>query len=174
MSLGRSRVGSKNYLVLTVAGVIMIGIVVLVFSMMAGPAPERNIYSNVSNREIKARVSRLVRDIRELVYEQKNRERQLLDSYHQKNREESRPAGRNTLRERWIRESDETHDSFMRAYKEKYWADAVLLRRELHRRLAKRARDPQQGIIYQHPTNALGVESIADDLELLSKSLPDD
>jgi hypothetical protein len=32
---------------------------------------------------------------------------------------------------------------------------------------------PQLAGLYQYPTNLLGVEAIADNLELLAKSLPD-
>jgi hypothetical protein len=173
MRIGRSLGKRKTYLIFVLAGVIMIGALVLLAVMMADSTPERNIYSNTTNQELKSRVSRLVKEIRELVYAHKNRDRQLLDAYEEKNRPEPRANERRRLRDQWIRESDATHDSFMRAYKEKYWADAILLRRELYRRLRKAAREAQQGGIYQHPTNVLGVEAIADNLELLAKSLPD-
>ena len=76
-------------------------------------------------------------------------------------------------RDEWIRESDTAHDSLMRRYKEKYWADAILLRNELYRRLPKNLQQPQLSGLYQYPTNLLGVEAVADNLELLAKSLPD-
>ena len=77
------------------------------------------------------------------------------------------------VREQWVKESDVTHDSFMRQYKEKYWADAILVRNELYRRLPKNFQQPQLSGLYQYPTNLLGVEAVADNLELLAKSLPD-
>ena len=61
----------------------------------------------------------------------------------------------------------------MREYKEKYWADAILLRNELYRRLPKKLQQAQLGVIYQYPTNIVGIEVIADNLELLSGSLAD-
>jgi hypothetical protein len=172
MKTGRSLAKRKTSLFLILFGAIMIGALVIAAVMTTGSAPEQTVYSGTSNQELKLRASRVVKDIRELVYDHKSRERQMAEAYEQKSRPESRPAEKTRLREQWIRESDATHDSFMRAYKEKYWADAILLRRELYRRLGKATREPQQGAIYQHPTNALGVELIADNLELLSKSLP--
>jgi hypothetical protein len=154
-------------------GAMMIGTLVLLAVMMADPPAERTVYSKTSNPELKTRTSRLVKEIRELVYAHKRRDRQLLDSYEEKNQPEPRAPERKRLRDQWIKESDAEHDSFMRAYKDKYWAEAILLRRELHRRLGKAVKDSSAGGIYQHPTNLLGVEAIADNLELLAKSLPD-
>jgi hypothetical protein len=162
MRIGWSLGKRKPYLFLIVVGIII-----------TGATPERTIYSETPNKELKARVSRLVKDIRELVYAHKNKDRELLAVFDKKNKPESRMDERKTLREQWIRESDATHDSFMREYKEKYWADAILLRNELYRRLPKNVRQPQLSSIYQYPTNLLGVEAIADNLELLAKSLPD-
>jgi hypothetical protein len=42
---------------------------------------------------------------------------------------------RKALRDQWLKESDAVHDAAMHSYKEQYWADAILLRNELYRRL---------------------------------------
>jgi hypothetical protein len=173
MKIAGSFAKRKTTLFLIFLGAIMIGALVLAVVMTTGSAPDQTVYSKTSNQELKLRASRVVRDIRELVYDHKKRDRQMVEAYEQKSRPESRQAEKMRLREQWIKESDATHDSFMRAYKEKYWADAILLRRELLRRLGKAIREPQQAPIYQHPTNVLGVEAIADNLELLAKSLPE-
>ena len=60
----------------------------------------------------------------------------------------------------------------MRSYKENYWADAILLRNELYRTTQK-VNQTNLSPIYQNPTNVLGVQVIADHLELIAKSLPD-
>ncbi|MGH7874344.1 MAG: hypothetical protein ACREQO_19300, partial [Candidatus Binatia bacterium] len=65
------------------------------------------------------------------------------------------------------------HDSTMRKYKEQYWSDAILFADEILRRLPKQKRQVDVLYIYQHPTNVLGVQTIADHLELIAKSLPD-
>ena len=77
------------------------------------------------------------------------------------------------MREQWLKESDAAHDSEMRSYKENYWADAILLRNELYKRLSKKPNPKDLAPIYQNPTNVLGVQLIADHLELTAKSLPD-
>lgn len=140
--------------------------------VLIGAAPERTIYSNTANKELKPRVMLLVKNIREMVYTYKKQDSELLLAFDKKDGGAIKDEQRK-VREQWIRESDAAHDSFMRKYKEKYWADAILLRNELLRRLPKNLRQPQLSGIYQYPTNVLGVEAIADNLELLAKSLPD-
>ena len=51
--------------------------------------------------------------------------------------------------------------------------DAILLLDELYRRVPQRMRQKDMLPIYQHPTNVLGVEAIANHLELMAKALPD-
>ena len=63
--------------------------------------------------------------------------------------------------------------STIRYYRDHYWSDAILLVDELYRRLPKRLRQTNLLPMYQHPTNVLGLETIANHLELISKSLPD-
>ena len=135
--------------------------------------PEKTAHSSITNKELKARVSTLVKDVRAIAYAHKNKDLELLAAFDKSSRAELPASERRRLKEQWVRESDKTHELFMREYKEKYWADAILFRNELHRRLPKSLRQPQLSGIYQHPTNMLGVEAIADNLELLAKSLPD-
>lgn len=160
MRIGRSR-NRKHYLFLVV-GVFMIA-----------ATPERTIYSNTSNKELNVRVTRLVRNIRELVYAHRKQDGDLLAVFDKRNSVDTTINDRKRVREHWIRESDAAHDSYMREYKEKYWGDAILLRNELHRRLPAKLRQRQLSGTYQYPTNLLGVEAIVDNLELLAKSLPD-
>jgi hypothetical protein len=147
----------------------------LVFAgaFLIGATPERTIYTNTPNKELKPRAMRLVSNIRQLVYSYKKEDGDLLAKFDQKETADSTKNEKKRVREQWIRASDTAHDSFIRQYKEKYWADAILLRNELLRRLPKSFRQPQLAGIYQYPTNLLGVEAIADNLELLAKSLPD-
>ena len=144
---------------------------VIVGLVLTGASQERTIYSNTPNKELKPRVMRLVKNIRELAYAHKKQDRELLAGFDKRDRADMAIKERKRVREQWIKESDVAHDTFMREYKEKYWADAILLRNELLRRLPKNLRQPQLSGIYQYPTNLLGVEAIADNLELLSKSL---
>ena len=169
MRNGWSLIKRKSYLfIIMLAGVVTI---LVAGFMMTAATPERTIFSNTSNKELNARVSRLVKDVRNLVYAHKNKDRQLLDGFDKNSGSEIPANERKRLKAQWIKESDLAHDSFMREYKERYWADAILLRNELYRRLPKSLRQPQLSGIYQYPTNVLGVEAIADNLELLSKSL---
>ena len=96
-----------------------------------------------------------------------------MDEYDKKNQPEIRIDERKTMREQWIKESDALHDSSMRTYRDNYWAEAILLRNELYRGLPKKLNQTDLSPIYQNPTNVLGVQVIADHLELIAKSLPD-
>jgi hypothetical protein len=154
--------GLKYYVSLVVVGV-----------FMTGATPERTVYSNTPNKELKPRTMQLVKNIRELVDAHKKQDRELLSVFDNRDRADMAKNERTRVRDQWIKESDMAHDSFMRQYKEKYWADAILLRNELLRRLPKNLRQPELSAIYQYPTNILGVEAIADNLELLAKSLPE-
>jgi hypothetical protein len=138
-----------------------------------GATTERTVYTDTSNKELKPRIMRLVNDIRQLVYAYKKKDGELLAASDQRDTADAAKEQRKKLRDQWIKDSEAAHDAMMRQYKEKYWADAILLRNELLRRLPKNMRQPQLSGIYQYPTNVLGVEVIADNLELLAKSLPE-
>lgn len=151
----------KVYLLLLAAG------------FLIAATTERTVYTNTSNKELKPRVMRLVNDIRQLVYTYKKKDGELLAASDKRDRADASKEERKRFRDQWIKDSDSAHDATLRQYKEKYWADAILLRNELLRRLPKKMQQPQLSGIYQYPTNILGVEVIADNLELLAKSLPD-
>jgi hypothetical protein len=144
-----------------------------VISCGSAPAPDKTVYSNTSNKELKQKALRLVKNIRELVDSYNKKYRELMAEYDKKNKPEIRIDERKAVREQWLRASDDVHDSSMRSYKENYWADAILLRNELYRRLPKKLNQTDLSPIYQYPTNVLGVQVIADHLELIAKSLPD-
>ena len=148
-------------------------IFLLGISCGAAPEPDKTVYSNTSNKELKQKALGLVKSIRALVDSYNKKDRELMGEYDKKNKPEVRTDERKAIRDQWLKESDSVHDSAMRSYKENYWADAILLRNELYRRLPKRLNQKDLVPIYQNPTNVLGIQVIADNLELISKSLPD-
>ena len=135
-----------------------------------GATTERTAYSHASNKELKQKSLQLVKNVRSLVGSYKKKDRELMSEYDRKDL--SKGTG-HTLRQQWLKDSDLAHESTMRYYKDHYWADAILLIGELNRRLSKRAKQPELLRLYQHPTNVLGLATIADHLELHSKSLPE-
>jgi hypothetical protein len=159
-------VARRNYFLLLI--VFLAGI-----SCGSAPAPDKTVYSNTSNKELKQKALRLVKNIRELVDAHSKKDRELMSAYDKKNKPEIKIDERKAMREQWLKESDAVHDSAMRSYKENYWADAILLRNELYRRLPKKLNQKDLAPIYQNPTNVLGLQLIADHLELIAKSLPD-
>lgn len=137
-----------------------------------GAAAERSVFSQSSNRDLKQRTLAMVKNIRSLVASYQQKDRDLMTDYEKKVTE-YRVDERKAMREQWIRQSDAVHDATMRRYKENYWADALLLLDELYRRVPQRMRQRNILPIYQNPTNVLGVETIANHLELMAKALPD-
>lgn len=137
-----------------------------------GAAAERSVYSQTSNKDLKQRTLTLVKNIRTLVTSYQQKDRELMADYDKKVTE-YRVNERKAMREQWIRQTDEAHDATMRRYRDSYWSDALLLLDELYRRVPQRMRQKNILPIYQHPTNVLGVETIANHLELLAKALPD-
>jgi hypothetical protein len=152
---------------------LLLTIFVVGISCGAAPEPDKTIYSKTSNKELKEKTLRLVKNIRALVDSYNKKDRELMAEYDKKSRPEIRTDERKAVREQWIKESDMLHDSSIRTYRDNYWSDAILLRDEIYRRLPKRLNQKNLSPIYQRPTNVLGIQVIADNLELISKSLPD-
>jgi hypothetical protein len=168
MRIARTVIKCNYFLLLTI---FLVGI-----SCGSTPAPDKTVYSNTSNKELKQKALRLVKNIRELVDSYNKKDRGLLTEYDKKNKPEIRIDERKAMREQWLKESDAVHDSTMRSYRDNYWAEAILLRNELYRRLQrlpKKLNQTNLAPIYQNPTNVLGIQVIADNLELIAKSLPD-
>jgi hypothetical protein len=138
-----------------------------------GATTERTVYSQTSNKELKQKSIQLVKNVRSLVDSYKKQDRDLMAQYDKKDRSDMSKGASHASRQQWLKDSDLAHDSTMRYYKDHYWADAILLIRELNRRNPKGAKQTELLRLYQHPTNVLGLAAIADHLELHSKSLPD-
>jgi hypothetical protein len=157
-----------NYVLLLLLTIFVVGI-----SCGAAPEPDKTLYSKTSNKELKEKTLGLVKNIRALVDSYNKKDRALMAEYDKKNQPEIRTDERKAMRDQWLKESDAIHDSAMRSYKENYSADAILLRNELYRRLRKKPNQKDLAPIYQNPTNLLGIQVIANNLELISKSLPE-
>jgi hypothetical protein len=129
-------------------------------------------YRNLSNEELKNKVLQLASAIRGLArsfYEDDNRMRISAD---EKSASAKSQSERDQIRKTWIEDSGKLHNTYLARYEDKFWADAVLLREAVVARVGgvPGARNP---IIFEHPTNMLGIEEVANSLELLGKSLPD-
>ena len=168
MRIGWAIIRRGNYLLFLLLTIFVVGI-----SCGAAPEPDKTIYSKTSNKELKEKTLRLVKNIRDLVDSYNKKDRELIAEYDKKNKPEIRIDERKAMREQWLKESDALHDSSMRSYRDSYWSDAILLRNEIYRRLPKNLQQTNLSPIYQNPTNVLGIQLIADNLELISKSLPE-
>jgi hypothetical protein len=127
-------------------------------------------YTSLSNEELKNRSAQLIVAIRGLTrsfYEEDNQMRMAADAKIGDTKSQSE---RERIRKAWIDDSAKLHDVFMQRYKDKFWADAVLLREAIVARIGS-VPGAQNPMLFQQPTNILGVEQVANSLELLEKSL---
>lgn len=135
------------------------------------PAAKATAYTTLSNEELKAKSIHLVAAIRELTrsyYQEDDRMRITSDENDGK---ATSQAERDRIRQNWIDQSAKLHDRFMERYKTSIWAEAILLRQAIVAKIGG-APGGQNPILFQHPTNMLGVEQVANSLELLGRSLP--
>ena len=128
-------------------------------------------YSGDSNKQLQSAALGLVKKIRELVDSYNKKDRELMADY-QTNYLASRTTERQGIRDQYEKNLKEANNSTVGDYKEKLLAESKTVRAELHRRLPERLYRPNLSKIYDSPSIVLEMETIADDLELLSKSLP--
>ena len=129
-------------------------------------------YSRDSNKQLQSTALGLVKKIRELVNSYNKKDRELMADY-QTNYLASRTTERQGIRDQYEKNLKEANNSTVGDYKEKLLAESKTVRAELHRRLPERLHRPNLSKIYDNPSIVLEMQTIADDLELLSKSLPD-
>ncbi len=135
------------------------------------PPPKLTTYASLSNDELKRSAAQLVTSIRALVrtyYDEDNRLRAAADENTGKTELQGE---RERMRKAWLEDSAKLHDTFMDRYKATFWADALLLREAFVAKVGG-APGARNAILFQQPTNMLGVEQVANSLDLLGKSLP--
>ena len=128
------------------------------------------IYSKLSNKELKSRALTVVKAIRELVYSYNKKDRDLTSDFEAEYLA-TRTTERGSLRDQWRKKIDATQQASLGNYRQNFAPNAIALREELHRRLPKRLRSRDMPKLYSTPANVMGLEMIADHLELLAKSL---
>jgi hypothetical protein len=129
-------------------------------------------YSSDSNKQLRSTALGLVKRIRELVDSFNKKDRELTADY-ETNYLSTRTTERQRIRDQYAKNLKEANDSTVRDYKEKLLSESKTVRAELHRRLPERLHRPNLAKIYQSPSIVMEIQIIADDLELLSKSLTD-
>lgn len=135
------------------------------------PPAKATVYTTLSDQELKNKSLQLASAIRELArsyYQEDDRLRMTAD---EKSGQTTSQAERDSVRRAWIDDSAKLHDQFMDRYKTNFWADAILLRQAIVGKIGG-APGAENPILFRHPTNILGVEQVANSLELLGKSLP--
>ena len=135
-------------------------------------ASESTKHSNLSNKELKSRALTVVKAVRKLVYSYNDKDRDLTSDFDAEYLA-TRTTERKSLRDQWRKKVEDAQASSVRDYQQNYASDAALLREELQRRLPKGLQRRDLPKLYSNPENVLTVELIADDLELVAKSLPE-
>jgi hypothetical protein len=128
-------------------------------------------YSGNSNKQLQTTALELVKRIRELADSFYKKDRELMADY-QATYLSARTTERQKLREQYAKNLKEANDSTVRTYKETFLPESKAVRAELLRRLPP-LRRPDLSKTYENPSIVREIQIIADDLELLSKSLPD-
>jgi exonuclease VII large subunit len=129
-------------------------------------------YSKLSNNELKSRALTIVKAVRKIVYSYKEKDRDLTSDFDA-NYLATRTTERESLRDQWRKKIDDAQAASVRDYRQNFASDAALLREELQRRLPKSLQRRDIAKLHSNPANVLSLEVIADDLELLAKSLPE-
>jgi hypothetical protein len=136
------------------------------------PLESTGKYSKLSNKELKSRALTVVKAIRKLVYSYNEKDRDLTSEF-ESDYLATRTTERKLLRDQWRKKIDDAQASSIRDYRQNLASDAALLREELQRRLPKRLERRDMAKLHSSPENVLALEVIADDLDLLAKSLPE-
>ena len=136
------------------------------------PPAKVTAYTALSNEELKNRSAQLVTAIRSLTRSYHDEDNRMRSAADESSGRTDSQAERERLRKTWLDDSAKLHDTFMDRYKATFWAEALLLRQAI---VAKVGGVPgaQNPVLFQHPTNVLGIEQVANGLELLGKSLPE-
>jgi hypothetical protein len=114
----------------------------------------------------------VVKAVRKLVYSYNEKDRDLTRDFDA-DYLATRTTERKSLRDQWRKKIDDAQASSVRDYRQNFASDAALLREELQRRLPKGLQRRDMAKLHSNPENVLALEVIADDLELLAKSLPE-
>jgi hypothetical protein len=129
-------------------------------------------YSKLSNKELKSRALTVVKAVRKLVHSYNEKDRELTNDFDA-DYLATRTTERQSLRDQWRKKIGDLQASSVRDYRQNFASDAALLREELQRRLPKSLQGRDRPKLYSSPANVLALEVIADDLELLARSLPE-
>ncbi len=151
--------------------VILVGITAAATLRLTNYSDAASKYSGDSNKQLQSTALRLVKKIRELADSFNKRDRELMAEY-ETNYLSNRTTERERIRDQYAKNLKEANDSTVRTYKEKLLSESKAVRVELHRRLPERMHRPNLSKIYENPSIVMEIQVIADDLELLSKSLP--
>jgi hypothetical protein len=129
-------------------------------------------YSNESNKQLQSRALELVKKIRALVDSFNKKDREITAEY-ETDYLATRTTERQRIKDRYENKFREAHDLLMRNYKNQLLSEAKAIREELHKRLPERLHRRHLSKMYDNPSAPLEIQTIADDLELLARSLPD-
>lgn len=136
----------------------------------AGVSTERAGYSKLTNAELKSKTVALVTELRSFAGTMRKED---TDAFVKC---DGMPANSDSEWRRRQQCYDETAlaDRLHTLYNERYETNAILLLDELLKRLPPEYRSKiGPPVLFEHPTNFLGLEKVATSLDLLAKSLPE-
>jgi hypothetical protein len=125
-----------------------------------------------SSDELKTESAKLVTAIRGLARSYYDEENRLRTAADEKSAKTDLQSDRDNIRRKWLDDSANLHKDFMDRYQANFWAHAIQLRQAIVAKVGNKVPGAQNPILFQQPTNILGIEQVANSLDLLGRALP--
>jgi hypothetical protein len=125
-----------------------------------------------SRDELKTESAKLVTAIRGLARSYYDEENRLRTAADEKSAKTDLQSDRDNIRRKWLDDSANLHKDFMDRYQANFWAHAIQLRQAIVAKVGNKVPGAQNPILFQQPTNILGIEQVANSLDLLGRALP--
>jgi hypothetical protein len=125
-----------------------------------------------TNEHIRTRALNLVSEMRDFLQQRRAEDDTRMLTQQTEMRNASSEEERSAIWDRYTQPMIQASTAFMFEYSRRFKVQAIVLRDELLSRVLRPSPKHQRTSLYEHPTNPLGVEEVADDLEWLARSLP--
>lgn len=129
-------------------------------------------FTKLTNKELQEKSLNLVQNLRTFLLEGEKNQREILFSGWRQNYKD---LSKEELQKAWNEETRRSMMYYLKTnadYNDRFKVNAILLRDELLSRLPKGSKNERRYRTYEHPTNPIGMEMVADDLERMAKLLP--
>ena len=127
--------------------------------------------SRMTHAELKDKALSLVSEMRDFLERYQKRSQMVYDNEWTAMIRASTEEEKRKLWDKFTSVSSRVSNNQKAEYDRQFKVDTIILRDELLSRLPKEAKNDRSHIMYEHPTNPIGMGMVADDLEGLAKLL---